>query len=274
MLSNLLIIVSKLEITEKIQQKQTPTPRPQSRALVDTVDHQNHHGTTQSIDLPDWDRTHDLFKLHEKCDRACVSDRETSMNTQATLSEYRHMNSLLIPLLRGWLRQKNLLGEDTTMCRITYMAPCGRSLTSVSELQRYLLVDTHSHLQVDMFTFEREVRLDRYFVTAPSSFVITDDITKGREKRAAISCVNTVDRSKPDPKVSYMAQFSSPLVDSLQQDQLDCCACKNNCEDVEKCACWLRTRDSASHLASSLGHDQVKSNRRLIQIVLPMHLHW
>ena len=175
------------------------------------------------------------------------------------------MNPLSIPLLRGWLRQKNLLGDDTTTCTITYMTPCGRYLSSLSELQRYLLVYTHSQLSVDMFTFERYLSINKQFDIVPS-FVLTDDITRGLEKRAAISCVNTVDRLKPDPKIRYMAQFSSPLVSSsLQQGLLDCCDCKNDCADVEKCACWLRTRYSAEQLAASLSHDQVMPNR-LIRI--------
>ena len=232
----------------------------------------HHHGTTIRINI--WSGSpNNSFKSHAECHPVCVSHFENDMQMKATQNDHRHMNPLMVPLLRCWRRQKHLgvqatsatinsslsaAPEKNTACKITYIAPCGRYLHSIAELQRYLLVYTRSQLSVDMFTFEREVRINRQFVANPASIsYTTKDITKGREKRAAISCVNTVDRSIPDPKISYMAQCSSPLLSSLQQGPLDCCDCKNNCEDVEKCACWLRPRDAASQLAASLGHEQV-----------------
>ena len=81
---------------------------------------------------------------------------------------------------------------------VNYMAPCGRVLRSISELDRYLFV-TDSKLTIDMFSFDVKLYTNREFVanrSGQSCRLAIDDISMGGE-RVPISCVNCVDDSEP-----------------------------------------------------------------------------
>ena len=75
------------------------------------------------------------------------------------------------------------------------MAPCGRVLRSIGELDRYLFL-TNSKLTIDMFSFDTKINTNREF-EANAKYVKADDITLGNEC-VPISCVNCVDTSRPD----------------------------------------------------------------------------
>lgn len=179
------------------------------------------------------------FKPHT-CSNTCVLRAESEF----TVEKVKFMNLLLVPIQYGWQRhichanKKNVFNGSQNKY-ISYIAPCGRSIRSINQIDVYLTT-TNSKLTIDMFSYDQPVQACRIF-EANAHFLNIADISNGREARP-ISCVNNVDEEKPD-EYEYSADRiplrNVPL--DVSGKTCDGCDCKDNCRDQSKCACWLKT---------------------------------
>ena len=76
-----------------------------------------------------------------------------------------------------------------------------------------------------------------------NGWVVSEDLSLGRERNIALRCVNEVDNEEPPPFVYTAANIDSSSVrEALKAsrgdpDFLACCNCVDGCADASKCAC-------------------------------------
>ncbi len=189
------------------------------------------------------------FKIHT-CQIACISGKEfklTPLNGS--------MNPLGLPILYGWHR--TIYKQSNFPFKIVqFLAPCGKKLRTIHEINRYLTV-TESSLTIDRFSFDLNINLKNEFKLTNCKNFISYDLSKGKEK-LPIECVNCVDKSKPDFFEYTCEQI--PLQVNVNKILECCCSCIDNCNNKADCACWQKSRPNGLHKSGY-------RSRRLLDIV-------
>jgi len=152
---------------------------------------------------------------------------------------YQHRaggNHLLVPLLQGWDRQ---VARYKGSRRIFYLAPCGRRLSSLGQVHRYLEM-TRLELEIDCFCYDWWVHVELEF--QPSNVLtFIKDISYGVEA-VPVTCANSVDTSYPEYiEYSTVRMPQSGVKINVDEEFLTGCDCEDNCVDKEKCSCWQLT---------------------------------
>ncbi|CAH8591891.1 unnamed protein product [Schistosoma rodhaini] len=193
---------------------------------------------------------HKPFESH-KCGHHCLkSYRKPSSALSPILCsenpvDYKGLNPLEIPFHCGWLRY--LAKYDPPVnnkCNIIYSAPCGRSLRSMHEVERFL-DKTNSQLTADLFSFDSTLIINQEF-RAEKTLTNIVDLSYGKEN-VPIPCVNSVDNEVPG-YIDYTPQRQPIGNVPLLKDSkfLVCCDCTDNCRDRTKCACQQLTVEASS----------------------------
>ncbi|XP_010209649.1 PREDICTED: histone-lysine N-methyltransferase SETDB2 [Tinamus guttatus] len=181
------------------------------------------------------------YRSHE-CSSACLAKRP--------LNSYKGENPLKIPVLFHFQRRHAKADCLSKSLDVNYRAPCGRSLKSFQDVQRYLFETECNFLFVDHFSFNTYVLLSRNTVN-PNPLVFEFDISNGAES-VPISFSNNIDRARLPyfkyrraswPRGYYLNNFSSMFVDS--------CDCTDGCIDRSKCACLQLTAKGCSKISLS-----------------------
>lgn len=179
-----------------------------------------------------------LFEDHD-CGTACVV-RETDV-----MRLFRGYNPFAIPMLCGWSRRVFETSLASNGRSIVYVAPCGRSIRTIDELQVYLSL-TESPLDIMYFSMETEVEIFRSITASVmhQCYWFLEDLSQGQETQP-ISVLNFVDEDRLDPKFRYRSQrFPGPGVHlTLDAEFLSCCDCIDNCSDPQSCSCQRLTSE-------------------------------
>jgi histone-lysine N-methyltransferase SETDB1 len=225
------------------------------------------------------------FKPHG-CSSKCVHNWELNIENRV-----KSLNPLLIPMIYGWQRHVATQSKDSNTKNrrcVSYMAPCGRRLRNIKEVDKYLYY-TNSQMALDMFSFDSLLRSDRVF-EANKTYVNIDDITDGKED-VPISCVNCMDDELP-PTIDYskvrLALDGVPL--NTDESLLEGCDCTDGkwattgqrdltdlieleklkgCKDRLKCSCWRKTYEATTFTRGKNNIDETVGykGRRLLQMV-------
>ncbi|NWY01842.1 SETB2 methyltransferase, partial [Nothoprocta ornata] len=181
------------------------------------------------------------YQNHE-CSTACLAKRP--------LNSYKGENPLKIPILFHFQRRHSKADCLSKSLDVNYKAPCGRSLRSFKDVQRYLFETECNFLFIDHFSFNTYVLLGRNTVNV-DPLVFEFDISNGAES-VPISFSNDIDRARLPyfkyrraswPRGYYLNNFSSMFVDS--------CDCTDGCIDRSKCACLQLTTRGCSKISPS-----------------------
>ena len=218
-------------------------------------------GQLTQIDLKGIIREESIpFESHS-CTATCVSRWEKN------ISKEKPCNLLLVPIFCGWQRLiYSLAKESCSKIRKNayYVAPCGRNLRSIDEIDRYLYL-TNSNLTIDMFSTDVYIHIDREF-EANARYLSIADIADGRDI-VPIPCVNCIDSSKPEAfKYSNVRIPLEGVPLNTDFKLLDGCDCEDGCRDPLKCACWRKTYE-ASTFTSELNSNVGYRGRRLEEMV-------
>ncbi|KAI0988841.1 hypothetical protein GJ496_006696 [Pomphorhynchus laevis] len=180
-----------------------------------------------------------VYKFHE-CTYKCAEPRITALKIS-------NPYFLIEPVVYGWVRHMKI-SHDGELA-IEYKAPCGRSLISIEQVDRFLF-QTNNHLSIDRFCFDSKVRIDVKFECNPvwPNLIKSIDITQGKE-RIPVMCVNQIDNEEPDI-IDYQSQ---PLpLDGIPINTdpqfLEGCECEDGCRDKLKCSCWQKTTEGVNTL--------------------------
>ncbi|XP_038050695.1 histone-lysine N-methyltransferase SETDB1-like isoform X2 [Patiria miniata] len=175
------------------------------------------------------------------CSQQCVV---ASIPDEKRKYKIRKQNPLHVPSMYGWVRR---LAKQRGSGRrhVVYRTPCGRSLRTISEVDRYLTDTKTEDICVDAFTFDPFVYTELRKYRVSQRYLEISDISKGSEP-VAVSLVNEIDNDQP-PDVKYIAH-RQPEKGSMiitDPDFLICCDCTDNCKDNSRCACRKLTQRSA-----------------------------
>ncbi|VUZ55865.1 unnamed protein product [Hymenolepis diminuta] len=194
--------------------------------------------------------------VDHKCSRRCprtlayLDDPSPGYLSENPLN-YKGINPLEIPLRAGWTRIY-LKATPAAPFRdvIAYMAPCGRQIRSLSELEHFLY-QTDSQLTPDLFAFDKEVRIDEEY-RCEKAFIQIADLSYKKEN-VPVPCVNSLDNDAP-PYMEYITQRMPFGNVKINDDPgfMVCCDCTDNCRDKTKCACQQLTIE-ASGISSENG---------------------
>ncbi|KAM9368513.1 histone-lysine N-methyltransferase SETDB1 [Phaethornis superciliosus] len=177
-----------------------------------------------------------LFYLPHVCSSTCLSRVRPISRDQ-----YRSKNPLLIPLLYDFRRMTARRRVNRKMgFHVLYKTPCGLSLRSMQEIERYLFETDCDFLFLEMFCLDPYVLVDRKFQPCKPFYYIAD-ITKGKED-VPLSCVNEIDNTPP-PQVAYSKERipGKGVYINTSPEFLVGCDCKDGCRDRSKCACHQLT---------------------------------
>ncbi|XP_071656495.1 histone-lysine N-methyltransferase SETDB1 isoform X2 [Patagioenas fasciata] len=177
-----------------------------------------------------------LFYLPHVCSYTCLAHVRPIRSDQ-----YRSKNPLLIPLLYDFRRMTARRRINRKMgFHVLYKTPCGLSLRTMQEIERYLFETDCDFLFLEMFCLDPYVLVDRKFQPYKPFYYIAD-ITKGRED-VPLSCVNEIDNTPP-PQVAYSKERipGKGVYINTSWEFLVGCDCKDGCRDKSKCACHQLT---------------------------------
>lgn len=184
-----------------------------------------------------------LYVTHT-CDPSCLKDAKEDEQL------FRNQNPFVIPIIFGWERQKSvyrLWSRSKPCIRVFYIAPCGRRLKSIQEIDYYLNL-TKSIIPIDFFTFSKMLRLYVEYKNGLTEkcLYFEEDIANGTENHS-LSVINIHNHEKITPNFAYSAsRFAGKDVNlNLDPNFLPCCDCKDNCRKRNYCQCQQITVESS-----------------------------
>ncbi|NXL92946.1 SETB2 methyltransferase, partial [Alectura lathami] len=169
---------------------------------------------------------------NHKCSSACLSNK--------AVKSYKGENPLKIPILFHFQRRHAKADCLSKSLDVSYKAPCGRSLRSFQDVQKYLFETECNFLFIDHFSFNTYVLLGRNTVN-PEPLVFDFDISNGAES-VPVSFCNDIDRARlPYFKYRRASWPRGYFLNNLSSMFLDSCDCTDGCIDRSKCACLQLT---------------------------------
>ena len=184
-----------------------------------------------------------LMEQQEFMSHDCGHDCEKQYEYVA--DRHRGSNPLRIPLHLGW-RRKYLKSDDREQGEVHYIAPCGRKLRNIEEVQVFLQ-HIKSKLEIDFFAFDPWLDVMRQFIPEPD-FIQVRDLSFGMEK-IPVPAANSYSGEPPN-----LIQYSGVPVPQnnvhIETDPgfLVCCDCVGICDEKQDgkfvCPCRQLTVDS------------------------------
>jgi hypothetical protein len=221
------------------------------------------HGQVKHLDLQSLIRDEVIVYYPHACTISCVNRYEENLDF------INHVNPLLIPMMHGWQRQihhQSRAALNNIRKRVNYVAPCGRMLRTITEVDKYLAM-TDSKITLDKFSFDIYIHTDREFEGKTKGLKI-EDIAAGKEPMP-ISCVNSVDDEIPE-KFEYSSE-RTPLVGVpliIDESTMDGCDCTDGCRDRMKCSCWRKTFEATQYAdGNQINYNVGYRGRRLNDMV-------
>uniref|UniRef100_A0A8C5QPA6 Histone-lysine N-methyltransferase SETDB1 n=1 Tax=Leptobrachium leishanense TaxID=445787 RepID=A0A8C5QPA6_9ANUR len=179
-----------------------------------------------------------LVYLPHVCNRTCLA--------RIRFPTTRGKNPLLVPLLYDFRRMTARRRVNRKMgFHVLYKTPCGLSLRTMPEIERYIFETNCDTLFLEMFCLDPYVLVDRKF-QPQKPFYYIPDITYGKED-VQLSCVNEIDRTPP-PQVAYSKERipGKGVFINTRAEFLVGCNCTDGCRDRSKCACHQLTTQATA----------------------------
>ncbi|RWS29081.1 hypothetical protein B4U80_06987, partial [Leptotrombidium deliense] len=157
----------------------------------------------------------------------CQKQEQTLISIADDCLLVANENILNVPLLCGWRRH--------VLKRIYYTCPCGKRFSNMKQIETFL-ININSRLSIEQFSFEIEIDVK----TKPTNqmFVVKNDLSEGREmvKIPVIKTTNNI-------KLQQFEYITRPEINTniVYSSLKNCCNCTDNCQNVSKCSCILRT---------------------------------
>ncbi|XP_068109357.1 histone-lysine N-methyltransferase SETDB1 [Hyperolius riggenbachi] len=206
--------------------------------------------------------TEKLFYLPHICSHSCVSRIRKKIT-------HRGKNPLLVPLLYDFRRMTARRRVNRKMgFHVIYKTPCGLSLRTMLEIERYIFETDCDMMFLEMFCLDPYVLVDRKF-QPQKPFYYIPDITNGRED-VPLSCVNEIDRTPP-PQVDYSKERipGSGVSINTGKDFLVGCDCTDGCRDRSKCACHQLTIEATGCTPGAQVNNQAGYQHKRLDECLP-----
>lgn len=221
---------------------------------------------------------------NHKCSMHCldIANVKTENSVVDLTDEFRDVSDLKVPLLLGWKRKHvrlphtNLRNPKFKMA-IIYIAPCGKIFFKPYDISRYLMT-TGSCLDVDYFTFEKDIRLNNTLKFDNYHYeenVAVEKRTKKPLENKFISLLNMED----EERLPLDFEYNNVVVPHSQlkmkgftfnEEFKSSCDCEDDCFQRTTCACHRLNEEAAgknSHHRGSIDRSCQYSHKRLINQV-------
>jgi len=211
-----------------------------------------------------------LLKVGDDDTEACFDDLEES---------FKHYSDIKVPLKLGWKRIFASSRDKYSRLKKVYVykAPCGRVLNSFIQIKSYLK-QTRSKLDLDYFTFERDIILNRpatEFMPIYYEENIAANDSGERLERKLISLMNPFGEERLPRDFEYRNEtFPHPMLRaknfSFNTDFKSGCDCEDDCNARSSCKCHQLNEQAAGTNAHNKGSVDWKCqylNKRLMQQV-------
>lgn len=232
--------------------------------------------------MPDLQDLTKTARANHKCSPDCLS--QLNMRTEASVTdiigEFRDVSDLKVPLYLGWRRMlvKSSKSQRNKQISYVYEAPCGKFLTRLCDIRRYLQ-SVNSKLDIDYFTLDREVDLnrtlgDRLAYYYEQDIAIEPKTNKPLENKN-VSLLNMFSEERLPIDFEYSNEtFPHPMLKakgfSFNQDFKSGCDCEDDCMSRVNCACHRLNEEAAGTTARNRGtidpKCQYKDKRLLEQV--------
>ncbi|XP_073466376.1 histone-lysine N-methyltransferase SETDB1 isoform X1 [Aquarana catesbeiana] len=202
-----------------------------------------------------------LFYLPHICSYSCLS--------RIRVVNHRGKNPLLVPLLYDFRRMTARRRVNRKLgFHVIYKTPCGLSLRTMPEIERYVLETNCDMLFLEMFCLDPYVLVDRKF-QPQKPFYYIPDITYGKED-VPLSCVNEIDRTPP-PQVAYSKERipGRGVFINTSTDYMVGCDCTDGCRDRSKCSCHQLSVDATRCTPGGQVNMQVGYQHKRLEECLP-----
>lgn len=201
---------------------------------------------------------------------ACTHDCLTVPNTRTEIhvldmaTEFIDKSDLRVPLLLGWKRQLRTITSKKGKkgSSIVYQAPCKRYFTGPFILRNHL-VNTGSRLDIDYFSFEKDLNLNRktrdldanYYV---GNIAVHKETGEPTEKKF-ISLMNAHTEERLPQDFEYVSEtFPHRALAkknfSFNEEFKSYCDCENDCRTRSSCACHQLNEQAAGKYAYLRGN--------------------
>jgi len=225
----------------------------------------------------------DEQKSH-RCSPSCleVEGMKTETSVVDIVDEFRNASDLKVPLLLGWKRSfyripSNIRGARSRVL-IVYEAPCGKLFQKAYAIRRYLSA-TKSKMDIDYFSFDRDIVLNREFGDFGAYYYVENmaiDTKTGKPlENKNISLLNQYSEERLPADFEYRNEtFPHPLLlksnFSFNHDFKSGCDCQDDCFQRSTCACHRLNEDFFGKPAHNRGSVEARcqyNHKRLLEQV-------
>lgn len=160
---------------------------------------------SEELDLDDIEES----KTHQ-CDPEClvIPGVRTEVNVDDIVRDFSDVTDIKVPLLLGWKRRLRQIPSKSkpskSRLKIVYESPCGKLFAAPYAIKRYLY-QTNSKMDIDYFTFDRDLTLNREVNQYVEALYFLDNVAKCRTSGLPLENKN----------IRVLNQFSK---DGLAQD--------------------------------------------------------
>lgn len=231
---------------------------------------------------PDLQELLNQFSDHKKCDPGCLNipGIRTEQSVYDIIAEFRHVSDLKVPLMLGWRRllvSSAMRGQRPKLVYI-YQAPCDRIIHQAQQIRKYIQT-TNSQLDVDYFTFDRDVDLNRT-VNEYTAFYFKENMAKDSKtmrplENKFISVMNHVNEEELPRDFEYHNEsFPHPMLRakgfSFNLDFKSGCDCEDDCQTRPSCACHQLTEQAFGTNAHHKGSVDLKCQYKWKRLLAPV----
>lgn len=222
------------------------------------------------------------FSKSHRCNPDCLYIENVKTESSVTdFAEFRNVSDLKVPLLLGWKRRLCRLSSNTRgasqRVSIIYESPCKKIYRLPHTLRRHLS-DVKSKLDIDFFTFDREVEINSslpefHAVHYQENIAVSQDGQCLENK--LVSLMNQYDQERlPKDYIYFNVTVPHPVLAAkgftLNQDFKSGCDCDGDCSQRVTCHCHILNEEASGlngHLKGVLSKDCQYFNKRLLNQV-------
>lgn len=223
----------------------------QSMAILDDESEKKHTCSLNCLDIPG-----------VKTERSVVD----------IIDEFRNISDLKVPLLLGWKRKLSRVPLNTrsnkTKYVIIYESPCGRVFQQPYTLRRHL-IKVGSILDIDYFSFDREIQLNRESGDLQAYYYLENIAVESKTGKPLenknISVINLHNEERLPIDFEYRNEtFPHPLLKEkgFSFDYLNnfksSCDCEDDCFQRATCACHRLNEEFSGKNAFNRGTVEAK----------------
>lgn len=227
-----------------------------------------------------WDQgAFDAMRDH-RCNPGClvIPGKTTEASVRDLREEFRDYGDLQVPLLLGWQRKlyRIQISDKPGKIEIAYTAPCGKIFRQLYSISRYI-ANTNSILDIDYFSIEREIMVDRLIrPLKPKIYIANIAVDSDRKplENKNISLINSYDNERLPVDFIYCNK-STPHYHleskgfTFNEEFKSGCECDDDCNQRSTCPCHrLNEEFAGSHInrGQIVSRYQYKSKRLPQQI--------